>query len=181
MSSYIGNWRTRWRFRHIPGPPPTFPLGNMKTVIQKQIFRAHMDWSARYGDVFRMFMVQEPVIVVTGGWLSPTSSIVQHACVPHLPHLANLKANTEHRFCSPLNLNHLNAFQNLAASHCSCPGGCNIHSVTCSTSVVCRSSQCAPDHSQGVPQIQGQIHATIGQPGFPNKSTNSNPDINVDC
>ncbi len=63
---YCQNWQTRWRFRHIPGPPISFPLGNLKTIRQKQIFRAHEDWSAEYGDICRIFMVQKPTILVTG-------------------------------------------------------------------------------------------------------------------
>ena len=64
--SYCANWQTRWRYKHIPGPPPSFPLGNLKTIIQKEVFRAHQDWSAQYGDICKVFMVRKPVIVVTG-------------------------------------------------------------------------------------------------------------------
>lgn len=66
VASYCGNWQAKWRFRHIPGPPTSFPLGNMKTIQKKEIFRAHQDWSAEYGDVCRVFMVRRPVILVTG-------------------------------------------------------------------------------------------------------------------
>ena len=64
--AYCGNWVSRWKFRHIPGPPPSLLLGNMKTIMQKQMFRAHADWSAQYGDVCRYFMVRRPIVLLTG-------------------------------------------------------------------------------------------------------------------
>lgn len=65
VASYCGNWLTRWRFRHIPGPTPQFPLGNMKTVRQKQIFQAHKDWSSEYGDISKFWLVRKPILLVT--------------------------------------------------------------------------------------------------------------------
>jgi len=41
-------------------------LGNVKTIKQKEVFRAHQDWSAQYGDICKVFMVRKPVILVTG-------------------------------------------------------------------------------------------------------------------
>ncbi|DBA94172.1 hypothetical protein WJX77_003365 [Trebouxia sp. C0004] len=63
--SYCANWQTRWKYRHIPGPPPSFPMGNLKTIKQKEVFRAHQDWSAQYGDICKVFMMRKAVILVT--------------------------------------------------------------------------------------------------------------------
>jgi len=41
-------------------------MGNVKTIKQKEVFRAHQDWSAQYGDICKVFMVRKPVILVTG-------------------------------------------------------------------------------------------------------------------
>ena len=65
-SSATALTQTRWKYRHIPGPPPSFPMGNVKAIKQKEVFRAHQDWSAQYGDICKVFMVRKPVILVTG-------------------------------------------------------------------------------------------------------------------
>ena len=64
--SYCCNWQARLQYRHIPGPAPSFPLGNLQTVLKKQLFRAHQDWQKMYGDVYKFFWGRQPVIVITG-------------------------------------------------------------------------------------------------------------------
>lgn len=56
----------------------------MKTVGQKQVFRADADWSARYGDICRVFMVQQPIILVTGDGLSIAAMLPHATCECHL-------------------------------------------------------------------------------------------------
>ena len=50
----------------MPGPRPRFLFGNAIEVLNKQLFQAQQDWEAQYGGVFRMFMLRNPIIVVTG-------------------------------------------------------------------------------------------------------------------
>ncbi len=64
--SWCSNWENRWKYRHIPGPAYSFPLGNMATVRKKMQFRAYTDWQAQYGDTFKMFFLRQPVVVTTG-------------------------------------------------------------------------------------------------------------------
>ena len=66
MISWCSNWEKRWKYRHIPGPAYSFPLGNMATVRKKSMFRAYTDWQAQYGDTFKIFFVRRPVVVTTG-------------------------------------------------------------------------------------------------------------------
>lgn len=63
--SYCGNWQNRWKYRHIPGPKPSFPLGNLQTALKKQLFRAHQEWQAEYGLIYKFFSARQPIIVVT--------------------------------------------------------------------------------------------------------------------
>ncbi|DBB12325.1 TPA: hypothetical protein ACH3X3_006414 [Trebouxia sp. C0006] len=65
MISWCSNWEKRWKYRHIPGPAYSFPLGNMATVRKKSMFRAYTDWQAQYGDTFKIFFVRRPVVVTT--------------------------------------------------------------------------------------------------------------------
>ena len=64
--SYCTNWQTRLKFRKIPGPAPSFPLGNLATIRKKQVFRAYTDWQAKFGDTFKVFFVRQPILVTTG-------------------------------------------------------------------------------------------------------------------
>ncbi|KAL3139153.1 hypothetical protein ABBQ32_005937 [Trebouxia sp. C0010 RCD-2024] len=63
--SYCTNWQQRWKFRKIPGPSPSFPLGNLAQIRKKQLFRAYTDWAKQYGDTFKVFFVRQPIIVTT--------------------------------------------------------------------------------------------------------------------
>ena len=54
------------KYRHIPGPTPSFPLGNLGTVRKKMMFRAYADWQAEHGDFFKMFMGRTAVVVISG-------------------------------------------------------------------------------------------------------------------
>ncbi|DBA69441.1 TPA: hypothetical protein ACH3X2_012787 [Trebouxia sp. C0005] len=63
--SWCSNWEKRWKYRHIPGPAYSFPLGNLATVRKKMQFRAYTDWQAQYGDTFKTFFVRQPVVVTT--------------------------------------------------------------------------------------------------------------------
>lgn len=65
VTSYCTNWQARLKFRHIPGPTPSFPLGNLQTIRKKQIFRAYADWQAKFGDTFKVFFVRQPTLVTT--------------------------------------------------------------------------------------------------------------------
>ncbi len=64
--SWCSNWEKRWKYRHIPGPAYSFPLGNLATVRKNMQFTAYTDWQAQYGDTFKMFFVRQPVVVTTG-------------------------------------------------------------------------------------------------------------------
>ena len=74
----MGNWQARWRYRHIPGPPPSFPLGNVKEIRQKQLFSAQAGWAARYGSVFKFFMLRKPFVCVTGRQRNPRKLALHH-------------------------------------------------------------------------------------------------------
>lgn len=63
--SYCTNWQARLKFKHIPGPVPSFPLGNLKVIRKKQIYKAYTDWQAKYGDTFKVFFVRQPIVVTT--------------------------------------------------------------------------------------------------------------------
>jgi hypothetical protein len=56
----------RWRYRHIPGPPPAWLLGNAVTMRRKMAHIAYEDWKALYGPVFRIFVGMQPFVVISG-------------------------------------------------------------------------------------------------------------------
>lgn len=60
------NWQLRWKFRHIPGPAGKPVFGNTQEMQAKQPFKAHEEWQAQYGGVFKVFMMRKPIIVVAG-------------------------------------------------------------------------------------------------------------------
>ncbi len=64
--SWGSNWENRWKYRHLPGPAYSFPLGNLATIRKKMVFRAYTDWQAQYGDMFKIFFVRQPVLITTG-------------------------------------------------------------------------------------------------------------------
>ena len=64
--SYVFNWRARWKYRHFPGPRPKPFLGNASEARRKKSFVAYTEWGRKYGDVFRIFFVRQPVVVLTG-------------------------------------------------------------------------------------------------------------------
>lgn len=68
--SWANNWQNKWKYRHIPGPKPSFFLGNATTIRRKRNFLAFTDWQAVYGDVFKVFFVRQPAIVISGKLLS---------------------------------------------------------------------------------------------------------------
>ena len=64
--SYCSNWQARWKFRHISGPKPSFPLGNLHTALKKGLYKAHQDWAAEFGPIYKFFLARQPVVVITG-------------------------------------------------------------------------------------------------------------------
>lgn len=54
----------RWKYRHIPGPPPTFLVGNLLTLIRNGFPEAIQAWAAQYGPVFKIFQGGNILIVV---------------------------------------------------------------------------------------------------------------------
>ncbi|KAK9828027.1 hypothetical protein WJX81_001818 [Elliptochloris bilobata] len=61
---YGFNPLTRWRYRKLPGPPPQWLFGNLREVIKKGNHAAYTDWHRSYGPVFKLFLGQQPVVVV---------------------------------------------------------------------------------------------------------------------
>ena len=84
VAGWCSNWINRWRYRHIPGPAYSFPLGNFMTIKKKMMFKAYTDWQAQYGDIFKVFFVRLPV-VVTSGWTSSKPIVYPRFVVSHLP------------------------------------------------------------------------------------------------
>lgn len=60
------NLVTRWRYRHIPGPPPAWMLGNAREMQAKMVQFAYQEWAQQYGPIFRVFVGMQPIVVVTG-------------------------------------------------------------------------------------------------------------------
>ena len=91
---YGFNIYQRWRFRHLPGPRPTWLGGNLDQVHQFVIhacmslirhvkaktvkpvmmqlnvpFDSHIkinEWAQQYGPLFKIFVGHTPVVIVTG-------------------------------------------------------------------------------------------------------------------
>ena len=64
--SWGSNWRNRWKYRRFPGPRPNFLLGNISEIRRKRSYIAYTDWGVKYGDVFRIFVVQQPAVILAG-------------------------------------------------------------------------------------------------------------------
>ncbi|KAL3159373.1 hypothetical protein ABBQ38_009804 [Trebouxia sp. C0009 RCD-2024] len=63
---YGCNLRNRWRFRHIPGPTPSWLGGNLKQLNVP--FDSHIvinRWARQYGPLFKIFVGRTPVMIVT--------------------------------------------------------------------------------------------------------------------
>jgi len=54
----------QWRYRHIPGPPPIWLVGNLLELEAKGRVKAMRDWGARYGPVYKYFQGGTMFVVV---------------------------------------------------------------------------------------------------------------------
>lgn len=45
----------RWRMRHIPGPPPSWMIGNLIDIVRMGKHEAFSTWSQKYGHVYKIF------------------------------------------------------------------------------------------------------------------------------
>lgn len=55
----------RWRLRHIPGPRPTWLLGNLAEIVKLGKHEAFHQWGKAYGGVCKIFEGGIPSVVVT--------------------------------------------------------------------------------------------------------------------
>jgi len=55
---------------HIPGPNPVPIMGNAFEFDQDNICISMVKWAKQYGDVYLLFMVSEPVVVVNDAKLA---------------------------------------------------------------------------------------------------------------
>lgn len=62
---YGANLRARWRYRHLPGPPPRWLLGNTLPGMPGATHHMFSKWPAKYGSLYRLFLGRVPVVVVT--------------------------------------------------------------------------------------------------------------------
>ncbi len=72
----------RWQYRHIPGPPPKWLLGNAAEVQDKMMHGSYEQWAKEYGPVCRIFMGMLPIVIITGPCLGPHCQ--QQPCSLHL-------------------------------------------------------------------------------------------------
>ena len=56
----------RWRYRHIPGPPPKWLLGNAAEIQARMMHGSYEQWAKKYGPVCRIFMGMRPLVIITG-------------------------------------------------------------------------------------------------------------------
>ena len=63
---YSLNLVQRWRYRHIPGPPPKWLLGNATEIQAKMKHGAYEEWAKKYGPVCRIFIGMKPLVIITG-------------------------------------------------------------------------------------------------------------------
>lgn len=61
--------RLRWQFRRIPGPEPTWLLGNLPDIVRFGKHIAFQKWGRRYGSVYKVFeggiltlVIEDPVL-----------------------------------------------------------------------------------------------------------------------
>ena len=59
----------RWQYRHIPGPPPKWLLGNAAEIKAKMMHGSYEQWSRKHGPVCRIFLGMQPIVIITGLFL----------------------------------------------------------------------------------------------------------------
>ena len=75
------NLPRRWRMRNIPGPRPLWLLGNVLQMSGRFMPDVISDWAAKHGPVFRFFMGQRPVIVITGATADHCDADLSTVCI----------------------------------------------------------------------------------------------------
>lgn len=53
------------RFRHIPGPPYRWLIGQLPEINAKQFHIQQLQWMSEYGPIYRYFLGPMPMVVIT--------------------------------------------------------------------------------------------------------------------
>ncbi len=60
------NVRTRFKYRHIPGPAPDGSAGHLRFLALSNVFDVYRMWWRQYGPVFVSYLGRQPVVVISG-------------------------------------------------------------------------------------------------------------------
>lgn len=76
----------RWRFRHIPGPPIGWMIGNLAEIVRLGRHEAFRAWGIRYGPVFRVVEGGVVTVVVQDAQLAHkvAGRMANRHSIPHL-------------------------------------------------------------------------------------------------
>lgn len=88
---YGFNLRNRWRYRHIPGPAPTWLLGNMREVGKEGLHNLLPQWAETYGPVYKFFFGRFPFVVIND------PELVRQVCVKNFMQFHDRQYNLIHQ------------------------------------------------------------------------------------
>mmetsp|Transcript_1357 Transcript_1357/g.4048 ORF Transcript_1357/g.4048 Transcript_1357/m.4048 type:complete len:577 (-) Transcript_1357:297-2027(-) len=97
VALFIYGWRPvqRWKYRHIPGPPPVWLIGNLPGLLRMDRPVALQQWAKEYGPIFKIFQGGTLVVVVADAAAARTVNMRNHSRPPFLTILAGEQAQRD--------------------------------------------------------------------------------------
>lgn len=72
----------RWKYRKLPGPPPTWLIGNLATIIRLGYPKALQQWGAEFGPVFKVWQGGNVLVVVGDAEAARVANLHNHSRPP---------------------------------------------------------------------------------------------------
>lgn len=91
---FIYGWHPikRIQYRHIPGPPPLWLIGNLLGLVKKERPQALEEWAKTYGPIFKFFQGGSVVVVVSDPEAARSVNMQNHSRPPLLTFFAGEEA-----------------------------------------------------------------------------------------